>query len=367
MKNYIGIINLDEREDQMRELTITRPLASVPIGGRYRVIDFILSNMTNAGIESIGIFAKNSSRSLMDHLSNGRPWDLHRKRDGLKFFNFGQAAPVDDDVHIFADNLDYFKYGKQEYILIAPSYMICNIDFTEAKKYFEESNADITMIYKRVNNADDHFYGCDLINIENDRVVSVGKNIGNNKEATIGMEMFLMKKDLFIGLIYECIKTGRWSKIKRCIYAKLSDYKVNAYEFTGYLSCINSLSSYYNANMDLLNTRINNELFFDKGPIYTKTKDEAPTKYTKDSKVVNSIVANGCYVEGIVENSIISRRVKINKGAIIKNCIILQNTVIGPNAKLTNVITDKCSYIAKGENLMGSKNYPIVIEKQRIF
>ena len=119
--------------------------------------------------------------------------------------------------------------------------------------------------------------------------------------------------------------------------------------------------------MDLLNTRINNELFFENGPIYTKTKDEAPTKYTEDSNVVNSIVANGCYIEGTVENCIISRRVKVNKGAVLKNCIILQNTVIGPDAKLTHVITDKCSYISKGENLMGSKNYPIVIEKQRIF
>ena len=176
-----------------------------------------------------------------------------------------------------------------------------------------------------------------------------------------------MKKDLFVGLIYECIKTGKWSKIKQCIYANLSNYKVRAFEFDGYLSCVNSLASYYKANMDLLNTRINNELFFDNGPIYTKTKDEAPTKYTEDSNVVNSIVANGCYIEGTVEICIISRRVKVNKGAVLKNCIILQNTVIGPDAKLSHVITDKCSYISKGENLMGSKNYPIVIEKQRIF
>ncbi|MDD6771442.1 glucose-1-phosphate adenylyltransferase subunit GlgD [Inconstantimicrobium porci] len=367
MKNYVGIINLDEKEDQIRELTITRPLASVPLGGRYRIIDFILSNMTNAGIDNIGIFAKSASRSLMDHLSNGRPWDLHRKKDGLRFFNFGQTAPVDDDVHVFADNLDFFKYCKQEYILLAPSYMICNIDFVKAEEYHEQSGADVTIIYKKVNNANDHFYGCDLLNIEDERVVSVGKNIGNNKEATIGMEMFLMKKDLFVGLIYECIKTGKWSKIKQCIYANLSNYKVRAFEFDGYLSCVNSLASYYKANMDLLNTRINNELFFENGPIYTKTKDEAPTKYTEDSNVVNSIVANGCYIEGTVENCIISRRVKVNKGAVLKNCIILQNTVIGPDAKLTHVITDKCSYISKGENLMGSKNYPIVIEKQRIF
>lgn len=367
MNNFLGIINLDEREDKISELTATRPLASVPFAGRYRIIDFILSNMTNAGITSIGIFAKNDSRSLVDHLSNGRPWDLHRKIDGLRFFNFAQKSPVNNDIRMFADNLDFLKYAKQEYIILAPSYMICNIDFQMAAAYHESTEADVTMIYKKVNNANDHFYGCDLLNIdEENKVVSVGENIGTTKTATIGMEMFLMKKDFFIGLIYECVKTGKWQKIKQCIYSNLNKYYVNAYEFDGYLACINSLASYYSANMELLNTRVNNELFFDNGPIYTKSKDEAPTKYSEESKVRNSIVANGCYIEGTVENCIVSRRVKINKGAVIKDSIIFQNTIIGPNASLTNVITDKFSYISKGESLRGAKSYPVVIQKQKV-
>lgn len=213
MKDYVGIINLDEREDGIRELTTTRPLASVPLAGRYRIIDFILSNMTNSGIESIGIFAKNDSRSLVDHLSNGRPWDLHRKRDGLRFFNFGQSAPVDDDVHMFANNLDFIKYSKEEYVIIAPSYMICNINLVQAADYHKSSNADITIIYKNVNNANDHFHGCDLLNIDGEnRVISVGENISSSKEANIGMEMFLMRKDLFVSIVYECVKTGRWKR-----------------------------------------------------------------------------------------------------------------------------------------------------------
>lgn len=366
MKNYLGVINLDENEDRIRDLTRTRPLASVPFSGRYRVIDFILSNMTNSGIENIGIFTKNKSRSLMDHLSNGRPWDLHRKRDGLRVFNFGDEDPVHDDIHNFAENLEYFKYSKQEYILLAPSYMICNIDFIAAAEFHERNNNDITIIYKKVNTADKSFIDCDVLNInEEGQVISVGENIGSTKEANICMEMFLMRKDLFVELVYEGIKTGKSRKIKKIIYRDIDKFKVMAYEFHGYLSCINSLESYYKSNMDLLNTRVSNELFYDKSPIYTKSKDESATKYTKDSVVTNSIIANGCYIEGHVENCIISRRVHVNKGAYLKDCILLQNCIIGPNAKLINVISEKGAYIPKGEELRGGRNFPLVIEKPK--
>lgn len=364
MKNYIGIINLDENESRIKELTRTRPLASVPIAGRYRVIDFVLSNMTNAGIDNIGIFSKNRSRSLMDHLSNGRPWDLHRKRDGLRVFNYVEEDPVYDDVHTFANNMEFLKYSKQEYVVLSSSYMICNVDLTEVMKYHEKSDNDVTVVYKSVNNADKSFVDCDVLNIdEESNVLSVGENIGSAKDANINMEIFLMRKDLFIEIIYDSIKTGLYSKVKKCIYRNLDKLKVKAYKFDGYLACVNSLDAYYKANMDLLNGRINSELFFDNGPVYTKSKDEGPTKYTKDSNVVNSIIANGCYIEGHVENCIISRRVHIQKGAYLKDCIILQNSTIGSNVQLHNVITDKCANIAKNEELRGSNNYPVVIEK----
>lgn len=367
MKNYIGIINLDENEDRIRELTRIRPLASVPMAGRYRIVDFVLSNMTNAGIENIAIFSKNKSRSLVDHLSNGRPWDLHRKRDGLRIFNFGEEDPVYDDVHTFANNMEFFKYSKQDYVVLSSSYMICNIDLTEVMKFHEKNVNDITVVYKTVNSADKSFIDCDVINVDSDNnIISVGENIGSAKEANINMEIFLMRKDLFIEIIYECIKTGLDKKVKKCIYRNLDKLKVKAYKFDGYLSCINSLEAYYKANMDLLNVRINNELFFDNGPIYTKSKDEGPTKYTKDSNVVNSIIANGCYIEGTVENCIISRRVHIHKDAHLKDCIILQNSIINPHAKLQNVITDKCANITKGEELKGAKNCPLVIERVKI-
>ena len=364
----MGIINLDENEDNILELTVKRPLASVPIAGRYRIIDFILSNMTNAGIENIGIFAKNDSRSLMDHISNGRPWDLNRKKYGLRLFNFNNESPEHDDMAAFMENIDFLKLSKQEYVIMAPSYMIYNIDFAEAAEAHEKNGNDITMIYKRVNNATKAFKGCEVLNLdENGQVISVGRNVGDEKELNIGMETYILKRELFIDMISYCIRTGHCRKFKTGIYTQLKNYKVGTYRFDGYLSCVNSLERYFNTNMDFLNIKINSEVFNQDRPIMTKPKDEAPTKYTKSSKVVNSIIANGSIIEGHVENCIISRRVKIGENAHLKNCIILQATDIGEDTNLTYVITDKNVLIESGKELKGDPEYPLVILKKKNF
>ena len=186
MNNCIGIINLDENEQKTTELTRCRPLASLPIAGRYRVVDFVLSNMTNSGIEAIGIFTKNKSRSLMDHLTNGRPWDIHRKKDGLKVFNFGDIDPVHDDVHNFLENIDYFDRSKKEYTLICSSYMICNINYNELIKYHIAKGNDVTTVYKNVKHVEDNFIDCQVLNLDdNNRVIGVGENVGLKNSANI--------------------------------------------------------------------------------------------------------------------------------------------------------------------------------------
>lgn len=368
MNNCVGIINLDESEERMGELVRNRPLASIPIAARYRIIDFILSNMTNSGIECIGIFAKNKSRSLMDHLTNGRPWDLHRKKDGLKFFNFGYEDPAFDDVHNFYDNIEFVKNSRKEYVLLAPSYMICNMDFNEAFKKHINSKDDITIIYKDINTANKEFLTCDVLNIDDKgRILSVGKNMGEDDIASISMEMYIMPIHLFIEIVNKSIKSGMYRKIREFIHDNLENINVGSFEFKGYVACINSVNSYYSTNMDLLKKKINKELFYEGKPIYTKAKDEAPTQYTTDSKVMNSIIANGCYIEGAVKNCIISRRVYIAKGAEIENCVIMQDAVIGSKSKLEKVIADKGAQIKENEYYKGSESWPIVMRKRQYF
>ena len=195
MKNCVGIINLDENENRMMGLTKNRVLASVPFAGRYRVIDFILSNMTNSGIECIGIFTKNKSRSLMDHLTNGRPWDLHRKNNGLKVFNFGENNLVEDDVHDFYENRKFIEYSKCEYVLLASSQMICNIDYNSVLEQHIKNNNDVTIVYKNVDKDDiKDFEDCRTVMLdENDRIVSCGEYVVDGESANINMEMYILK------------------------------------------------------------------------------------------------------------------------------------------------------------------------------
>ncbi|WP_294377422.1 glucose-1-phosphate adenylyltransferase subunit GlgD [uncultured Clostridium sp.] len=366
MKNCIGIINLDENENRMGELVVNRSLASIPIAARYRVIDFVLSNMTNSGINCIGIFTKNKSRSLIDHITNGRPWDLNRKTDGLRVFNFGNEDPVFDDVHNFADNIQFLNRSRKEYVLLAPSYMVCNINYKEVLEYHKSTGKDVTIVYKKVNNADEAFSDCGVLNIDDaGNVISVGENIGKNPKANINMEMYILKRELFVNIVNECISSGMYRKVKDYIHNNLKNISAGAYEFTGHLDCINSIKALYDSNAALLNKKINKEIFNEERPIYTKTKDEGPTFYSDKSNVVNSIIANGCRIEGTVENCIIGRRVYIGKNTKLKDCVIMQNSRIEADVVLDNVIADKGSEIRKGETLIGSTMYPLVIKKRK--
>ncbi|MDD6793817.1 MAG: glucose-1-phosphate adenylyltransferase subunit GlgD [Clostridiaceae bacterium] len=366
MNNCLGIINLDGNESKMGELVVNRPIASIPIAARYRVIDFVLSNMTNSGIDCIGIFTKNKSRSLIDHLTNGKPWDLNRKKDGLRVFNFGDYSPEYEDVHNFAENEEFFKFSRKEYILLAPSYMICNIDYNEVLDNHIESGKDVTIVYKNIKKPQPSFDDCNVLNFDDlGDVVSIGENIGRVEEANINMEMYVMKTYLFMDIVNECIRSGMYRKVKEYIKENLDKLRVGGYEFTGHLECISSLKALYDANLALLNRRVSKEIFNEERPIFTKVKDEAPTHYTKNSNVVNSIIANGCYIKGSVENCIIGRRVFIGEGVKLKNCVIMQNSVIEKDAVLDNVIADKGTEIKAEEKLIGSQLYPLFIKKRK--
>ncbi|KGN02318.1 glucose-1-phosphate adenylyltransferase [Clostridium novyi A str. 4570] len=364
-KDYMGIISLNEDDKDLTNLTSSRPLAAVPIGGRYRLIDFTLSNMVNSNITNVGIYTQSNSRSLLHHLQAGKPWDLDRKINGLFLFNFNFTHSKTNDIYLLKDNIDYLYRSKQKNILFSSSNMICNIDYAKAIKFHEEQKADITIIYKKVNNANTSFMNCNVLNLDSDNdVISVGNNIGVNPNANISMDMFIMSKETFINLINESISTGYYTSLKDCVYSKNLTLNIKGYEYTGYLECINSMDSYYKTNMDMLNYELNKELFFGSRPIYTKVTDAPPTKYENGSHVSNSLIANGCIIEGSVKNSIISRRVVIHKGASVDGCIILANCEIKENAKLTGVIIDKNVVIENGKEFKGDASVPVFIEKK---
>ncbi len=368
VKDLMGIINLSENEETIKEITYNRPIATIPIAGRYRVIDFILSNMINAGIHNVCIFTQGKSRSLMDHIGTGKPWDLDRKIDRLSILNpvinINDMITHTGDLDNFKNHLDYIKYSRQKYVLVTRSYMVCNIDLKAVFKYHKETGVDMTIVYKRMINHNGRFLGCDTLNLdENGKVISIGRNARSRRYYNVSAEMYIMKKELLMNIIQDSIMMGDSEYLKQAILKSVKTLDVNGYPYDGYLACINTIHNYYETNMDLLDVDIAREMFYKNGLVYTKVKDEPPTKYLESSNVVNSLVANGCIIEGTVENSIIGRHVKVKKGAVIKDSIIMQKCVVEESAYLKNAILDKYVHIGKEKMLSGDRRNPIVIKK----
>nr|WP_278251049.1 sugar phosphate nucleotidyltransferase [Cytobacillus praedii] len=330
-KRVLGVIDATTYHEGLKELMIHRSLAAIPFAGRYRLIDFVLSNMVNANIESVAIFPKFQYRSLMDHLGSGKDWDLNRKRDGLFFFPSsiieGIRRGIGSFSH-FAANIDYFQRSKQEYALITNCYTVSNMDFKPVLDKHIQTGCDITEMYHS------------------------GKS----------MQMYLVKTSFLIDLIQTREKTGYtcMSDVVTDIY---HTYRICRYDYHGYAAMIDSIKSYFAASMELLTPEVWNKLFQKDHPILTKVKDEPPTRYLKGASVHHSIIANGCQIEGVVENSIIARAVKIGRGAVVKNSIIMQKSQIGDHCVVDSMIIDKDVRIETGTVMTGSNTSPYVIRK----
>jgi glucose-1-phosphate adenylyltransferase len=364
LTNYLGLLMLNENEIDIRGLTINRPLASIPIGGRYRIVDFVLSNMVNSGVINIGAFAKSDSRSLTEHIGTGKPWGLDRNTNGLHLYQYSPNGMLMGDVKMISNNLGFFKKSIQDNAIISRSNMICKIDYKDAIKCHEESGRDITVVYKKIANADMEMLDGRMLFIdENGLVTGTGTNLGSEKDANISMEMFLMSKDKFMEFMGTSMQKGIAESSFEIIYEYMKTNDVNTYEYKGYLRRVDSMYSYFHANMDMLDQDVLNELFYKNGRIYTKVKNDPPTKYSHHSDVSNSLLANGCIIDGTVKNSVLGRQVVVKKGALVENCVILQNCVIEENASVTNVIMDKGGLIKKNIVLKGSTMHPYVIEK----
>lgn len=331
-REFLGVIDATTYHEDLEDLLVHRSLAALPFAGRYRLIDFVLSNMVNSGIRSVAIFPKMQYRSLMDHLGSGKNWDLNRKRDGLFFF---PSPIVDHDgkrigsFEHFAANMDYFYRSTQEYAIIANCYTIFNMDFRPILNWHSKENCDITEIH--------HHDGT-------------------------SMEMYLIKTSLLIKLIETRHETG-YTCMKDVVTDLHNPYLKCHYDYNGYAVMIDSIENYFSTSMKLLESDIWKQLFLKEQPIFTKVKDEPPTNYLKGSSVKNAMVANGCMISGTVENSIVSRGVKIGKGAVIKNCIIMQKCQIEENCYLDSVILDKDVKVEAGTRLTGSAHAPYVIRK----
>lgn len=367
-----GVVNLSENDYYMKQLTNNRPIASIPFLGRYRMIDFTLSNLVNAGVDTVGIFLNDKYRSLMDHISNGKEWDLDRKKGGVFYFSPSSTPDVHSqlrgDISTYFANIDYLTEASADYAVIMGTSMVCNIDIKEVFSKHLETKADVTVVYKTIMEDDFGFERCNTINTnEYNGVIAFGKNIRRpdmlTEKKKISTEIYIIKKELLVDMITDAVTTGENVYLTDVLHDAVTKYKVRAYEYKGYLKNISTIEGYFEASMDMLDEDNIREVFFGENKIRTKVKDETPTYYSEDSNVQNSLIANGCKIEGTVINSIIFRRVNVAKGSIIKDCIIMQNSEIRENCTLENVLTDKQVVLTDHTELKGSPKNPVVVSK----
>ncbi|MEF9853292.1 MAG: glucose-1-phosphate adenylyltransferase subunit GlgD [Hydrogenoanaerobacterium sp.] len=364
----LGIVFSNMHDEYMGEITTRRTMASVPFGGRYRLIDFTLSNMVNSGIEDIGVITKSNYQSLMDHLGSGRDWDLARKRGGLcilpPFSSVNSTGIYKGRLDALAGILGYIRHSKAEYVVMADCDVISNIDLADVVAQHIKTDADLTLVYKRELCRTDAMTDTTILKFdEKGRVNDVLSGTPVDGESCCYLDMAVIEKQKLEHIITESVARNQKNFKDDVLIAQHHNLKMIGYEFTGYATKINSMKSYYDANMDLLDYKLIEHLFTDSRPIYTKVRDEAPAKYGLSASVGNSLVADGCVIDGEVENSILFRGVKVAKGAKIKNAIIMQGCEIGEDVKIECVIVDKDVTVRSGRNLMGHSTYPVYITK----
>ncbi|MEK3887645.1 glucose-1-phosphate adenylyltransferase subunit GlgD [Bacillus sp. FSL K6-3431] len=367
MNTMMGLINLEHEHHYFHELTYFRNGASIPFAGRYRMIDFTLSNMVNSKIEEVGIFTRSKYRSLMDHLGTGENWELDRRNGGLFILPPDWNDPSDyskGDLQFFHNNRDYFARGKSEYVLISGSQFIANTDFQAAFKFHLDRQADVTLIsthVKELTSEHDPYF-----RIESDENAWLTNITNDKKNQQLFTGVYIINKKLLMELVDQCIAHHKDNFFIHGIKDKQSELKVQTHQYNGYSAFVNSIESYYRHNMNLLSEENYQKLFYKPPFIRTKVGNQPPAKHRSDASVKKSILANGCVIDGDVEGSVLFREVAVKQGATIKNSIIMQRCTIEEGVYLENVILDKDVHVTANQTFIGSQDKPYVIAKRQI-
>lgn len=364
----VGIVFSNIHDNNIPELVRVRTLGSIPFGGRYRLIDFPLSNMVNSGIDTVGIITKSNYQSLMDHVGSGKDWDLARKDGGLIILPpFGDV----ESSKLYSSRLEALKgitsflfRADEEYVVMTDCDSVCRINFNDVIDYHIANQADITLVYKKlaVDTPSQERITTFDIN-EKGRINGLKYvNTTEGEEKNVFINVFVMKRTLLQNIVMDSLSHGKNHFLSDVIANNLNGMVVMGYEHKGSYLGINSLLGYYKSNMAMLDYNVRQEIFGDRS-VFTKIRDSAPTKYGNSAIIKNSMIADGCVIEGEVENSIIFRNVKVSRGTVIKNSIIMQNTVIGENCTINCIITDKDVTIKDKRVLSGSENHPFYVGK----
>ncbi len=370
----LGIIFPNSYDSMVPELARERLMASIPFAGRYRIVDFLLSSMVNAGIDNVSLVVKQNYHSLMDHLGNGREWDLSRKNGGLNLvppFSDREVKMFSGRVEALSSMIPFLKKQKEKYVIISDANLAVNFDFKGLLKQHIKSGADLTVAYTveglpqdllDLGAVTENLYY--TLKMKEDRVSEICVNSKDKGIQNLSMNIYVVERELLIKQISEGYMNGAVYYERDILANQLDKLDVRGYCFEGYVARITSARNYFEESMKMLDEK-NLDGLFGPSPVYTKIRDDNPTRYMNCSKAKNIMAADGCVIEGEVENSILFRGVKIGKGAKVKNCVLMQDTVVEEGASVEYVITDKKVTISAGKELKGTDSFPVYVEKSK--
>ncbi|MCB7317304.1 glucose-1-phosphate adenylyltransferase subunit GlgD [Lacrimispora sp. 210928-DFI.3.58] len=370
--NALGVIFPNSYDTLVPELVGERLMASIPFASRYRMVDFILSSMVNCGIDNISLIVRKNYHSLMDHLGSGREWDLTRKNGGLNIvppFAEKTVKVYNGRVEALASILDFLRSQKEKYVVMADTNIAVNFDFKALIEAHMASGADVTVAYaeEEIPQADMEAHALNkamyyTLDLEDGHVKKIRINAKDAGIQNFSMNIYIMDRELLIDQISTAYVRGYVYFERDILAPNLDKLNVQAYRYDGYMARISDMKSYFDENMKLLDGS-NLDALFEGNPIYTKIRDDNPTRYIDGAKVKNTMAADGCVIEGEVENCVLFRGVKIGKGAKVKNCVLMQDTVVEAGAKLEYIITDKNVTISADKDIKGTDTFPVYVAK----
>lgn len=368
MAKAFGIVT-SSPEHKVEGMQDFRPIGAFSFLGRFRVIDFPISNFSNSGINNIQVYITKAPRSLIAHIGTGRHYNINSKRGNIQIIVPSESLvnPVyNTNINAFFSNIDYIERQTREYVVIAPSCMVFTQNYDELLQDHVKSGADITLLYHKVFDAKEGYSTCNALSLDGEKVTAITPNLGDEDTKDMFMESFVMKKDLLLDLMQAARETSSMYTLANIVNAKCGELNVRGVEHHGFFAPITSLETYFKANQTLIDIDESASLFTSDWPIYTRTSDSCPTQFYDDAEVKNSLVSNGCEIHGTIEDSVIGRGVMIGKGAVIRNCVVNSSTVIGDNVVLQNQIVDKYAKIIHENKILAEPGKPGYIKRRDI-
>lgn len=368
MNNAFGIVNPSGNHIWVEGLQRYRTIGAFSFLGRYRVIDFPISNMSNSGIDQIHVYIRRKPRSLVEHMGTGRHYSINSKRGKLRPL-FSESSSETDiyntDITAFVENMECIERMHYPYVVIAPSYMVFTQNFDQLLQTHIDSEADVTLLYHSTDSAKESFLNCDTLNLNRQKgVLSLEKNRGTAKNRNIFMDTYVMKKELFIDLVHKAKNLSSMYTLAQIVNIQCEELDIRGVSHRGFFASITDFNSYYDANMSLIDIKNSESLFDEEWPIHTRTNDSCPTQYYRTADVKSSVVSNGCSIEGTIENSVIGRGCTIQEGAVVRNSVLLPGSTVGKDVTVENQVVDKGAHLIHAKEILSPSGKPGYVRRR---